>query len=240
MTEGNTPNTRNHASCVGSVAECGEGAVAFFIRANTMSKDPAVLFYTSDFLTGTMFMTDEEVGQYIRLLCAQHQKGHLHINDVLSICRTETSRVLSKFTRDQDGFYYNERMEVEIEKRRTYYESRIKNLRSHKNKGSHMASHMDAHTENENEDVSKGTKGGVGGIEIPAHLREVWPHFVEVRKKKRAPLTDRAVKNILSILAPHDHDTQLAMIEQSITRGYTGVFPVDGKTAKKPTNMPKL
>ena len=32
-----------------------------------MSKDPAVLFYTSDFLTGTMTMNDSQVGQYIRL-----------------------------------------------------------------------------------------------------------------------------------------------------------------------------
>ena len=28
-------------------------------------KDPAVLFYFQDFLVGTEFMTDEEVGQYI-------------------------------------------------------------------------------------------------------------------------------------------------------------------------------
>ena len=40
-----------------------------------MAKDPAFLFYTSDFLTGTMFMTNEQVGIYIRLLCSQHQHG---------------------------------------------------------------------------------------------------------------------------------------------------------------------
>jgi hypothetical protein len=42
-----------------------------------MSKDPAVLFYSSDFLTGTLLMNYEERGQYITLLCLQHQKGHL-------------------------------------------------------------------------------------------------------------------------------------------------------------------
>ena len=41
------------------------------------NKDPAFLFYSSDFLTGTMFFTDEQVGKYIRLLCAQHQKGQI-------------------------------------------------------------------------------------------------------------------------------------------------------------------
>ena len=28
-------------------------------------KDPAFLFYSSDFLSGTMLMTDEEIGQHI-------------------------------------------------------------------------------------------------------------------------------------------------------------------------------
>lgn len=37
-------------------------------------KDPAFLFYSSDFLSGTMLMTDEEIGQYIKLICLQHQK----------------------------------------------------------------------------------------------------------------------------------------------------------------------
>ena len=50
-------------------------------------KDPAFLFYSGDFLSGTMLMSDEEVGQYIRLLCLQHQKGHLREKDMISICK---------------------------------------------------------------------------------------------------------------------------------------------------------
>ena len=49
-----------------------------------MAKDPAVLFYTSDFLSGTFTMTNEQVGMYIRLLCLQHQKGKLSEKDMLS------------------------------------------------------------------------------------------------------------------------------------------------------------
>jgi len=52
-----------------------------------MAKDPAVLFYTSDFLSGTFTMTDEQVGKYMRLLCIQHQKGMLTEQDMLSICK---------------------------------------------------------------------------------------------------------------------------------------------------------
>ena len=50
-------------------------------------KDPAFLFYSSDFLSGTMLMSDEDVGKYIRLLCLQHQKGHLKEKEMLNICK---------------------------------------------------------------------------------------------------------------------------------------------------------
>lgn len=43
-------------------------------------KDPAVLFYTKDWLEGTAAMFSEEKGVYIDLLCYQHQKGFLPKN----------------------------------------------------------------------------------------------------------------------------------------------------------------
>ncbi|TRZ80528.1 DUF1376 domain-containing protein [bacterium] len=49
-------------------------------------KDPAVLFYTQDFITGTILMTDEQRGKYIMLLCLQHQNGKLTERDMLKIC----------------------------------------------------------------------------------------------------------------------------------------------------------
>jgi len=90
-------------------------------------KDPAILFYTSDFLTGTAFFTDEQRGQYIRLLCEQHQNGHIPENHMVSICFSLASRVVKKFVKDSDGNYYNERMEEEIEKRRHFLDTRYFN-----------------------------------------------------------------------------------------------------------------
>lgn len=92
-----------------------------------MAKDPAVLFYTSDFLTGTAFFTDEQRGQYIRLLCEQHQNGHIPENHMLSVCLSLGSPVVKKFKRDADGNYYNERMDEEIEKRNHFIETRRDN-----------------------------------------------------------------------------------------------------------------
>lgn len=90
--------------------------------------DPAVLLYTSDFTIGTLELTDEEVGQYIRLLCYQHQKGHINLKIIHKIIDSELSEnVLKKFTTDSDGNYFNERMELETNKRHNYCESRRKN-----------------------------------------------------------------------------------------------------------------
>lgn len=122
-----------------------------------MAKDPAVLFYTSDFLTGTMLMSDEEVGQYIKLLCLQHQRGRLTKNHMLSICKTLDSEVLSKFQVDESGLYFNERMEEESIKRKNFTESRKHNgskggrPKKHKTTRKPSAKPSENLTENENE-----------------------------------------------------------------------------------------
>ena len=81
---------------------------SFFI----MAKDPAVLFYTSDFLSGTYTMSDEQVGKYIRLLCLQHQKGRLSEKDMLNICKTYDVEIWSKFRKEKEE-YFNQKMEDE-------------------------------------------------------------------------------------------------------------------------------
>ena len=125
-----------------------------------MGKDPAVLFYTSDFLSGTMTMTDEQVGKYIRLLCLQHQKGHLTEKDMTYICKTYDEDVYGKFTKE-DGKYYNIRMREEGEKRRSYSESRRNNRTKgyEQKKDPTYVEHMENENENEdvNEDVIKNT-----------------------------------------------------------------------------------
>jgi len=95
-------------------------------------KDPAFLFYTSDFLTGTLTMTDEQVGKYIRLLCLQHQKGRLAEKDMLFICKSYDEDIFSKFEQNGDGRYFNRRLENETDRRKKYSESRSTNRKSGK------------------------------------------------------------------------------------------------------------
>lgn len=98
-----------------------------------MSKDPAFLFYTNDFLSGTQFFTDEQVGKYLRLLMAQHQHGHLTEKQVLFICKSYDNDIIEKFAKDEQGLFYNVKLEGLINERKAYSESR-KNNRTGKKK----------------------------------------------------------------------------------------------------------
>lgn len=123
------------------------------------TKSPAVLWYTSDFLTGTNLMSNEQLGKYTRALCYQHQQGHLTEEDMLLICKTYDDKIYSKFIKDKDGKYYNKRMDIEIEKRNNFSKSRSLNRKGKPNKtGNKQQCHMnnisnsyEHHMDNENE-----------------------------------------------------------------------------------------
>ena len=129
-------------------------------------KDPAFLFYSSDFLSGTMLMSDEEIGQYIKLLCLQHQKGHLKEKDMLNICKTHNEDIFSKFKKDEEGNYYNERLEYESNKRKAYSESRRNNRKKKEEKETYkedmknICNSYEKHmgNENANENINKNNK----------------------------------------------------------------------------------
>ena len=95
------------------------------IKKKTNGKDPAVLLYTQDFIVGTITMTHEQRGKYIMLLCLQHQKeGKLTLNDLKQYLNEEDIIVAEKFPLHADGYYYNDRMQMEIENRKLFTESR--------------------------------------------------------------------------------------------------------------------
>lgn len=113
-------------------------------------KSPAINFYTSDFMTGTIFMSNEEVGAYIRLLCMQHQKGHLNEKDMIKICNTYEilDSVMTHFKKDEDGLFYNERMDFEKERREKYKESRAKNRSNPSKDMKNISNTYEKHMEN--------------------------------------------------------------------------------------------
>jgi uncharacterized protein YdaU (DUF1376 family) len=120
-----------------------------------MAKDPAFLFYTSDFLSGVSDLTMEERGQYITLLCLQHQKGHLS-DKVINLCvGNATADVLHKFSIDNDGLYFSPRLDIEIAKRVEHSQKQRKRALDgwEKRKATADATALPLENRNENENI---------------------------------------------------------------------------------------
>jgi uncharacterized phage protein (TIGR02220 family) len=69
----------------------------------------------------------EERGQYITMLCLQHQKGHLTKKNIQIAVGNVSEDVMSKFVQDENEMYYNETLENLIHKREAYSQSRSEN-----------------------------------------------------------------------------------------------------------------
>lgn len=126
-----------------------------------MAKDPAFLFYPGDYVSGTMGMTFEEKGAYMDLLMLQFNRGHMNTHMIQHTIGHLWEQVKCKFIQDDEGLWYNVRLDIEKDKRKTFTESRRNNIKP-KNKTkeepsyeTHMNSHMKPHMENVNENINK-------------------------------------------------------------------------------------
>src|SRR5690606_31592775 len=155
-----------------------------------MAKDPAILWYPSDYIGGTSDYTFEEKGAYMEILMKEFEHGGpLPEAKIKRILREKYHAIWEvireKFQQDENGNWYNERLELERERRKKFTESRRNNLKKKNNphKDSHMCSHMDTHTgdrmgngngnEDGNEDGNGNEDGEGGGPgEVPRGTRE--------------------------------------------------------------------
>ena len=116
-----------------------------------MAKDPAFLFYPNDWIGGTMGMKKEKKGAYMELLMLQFNRGHMNAHMIGQIVGQIWDGIKDKFIQDDEGNWYNDRLEVEKNKRKEFTISRRNNLsgnNQYTKKGGHMTTHM------ENEDVN--------------------------------------------------------------------------------------
>ena len=99
-----------------------------------MAKDPAMLFYTKDFLTGVAFLSMKERGQYITLLCYQQQLGHMSRQQMETAVGKISPDLWDKFVEDEHGLWYNVRADVEIGKRKAHCEKQRETIMKRWNK----------------------------------------------------------------------------------------------------------
>lgn len=136
-----------------------------FLPNNQMAKDPAFLFYHEDFFSGVSDMTNEEVGAFIRCMCVQASKGGISESHMKKICESHEvhMKIISKFIFNSlTELFQNERLKIEVEKRKAYTKSRANNRLSKKNDviiSETYEKHMENENENENIDKGKGVQG---------------------------------------------------------------------------------
>lgn len=93
-------------------------------------KDPAILFYTSDFIATSNLLSLEQMGKLALLMAYRHWfSRRLTYNEMLKICKDEKPdpEIFSRYKQDNNGCYYNPEIEKAIEKRKQYSESRSRN-----------------------------------------------------------------------------------------------------------------
>jgi len=219
----------------------GEG---FFID---MSKDPAFLFYSSDFLTGTMFMTNEQIGLYVRMLCAQHQHGgRIDTNVLRTQCDgiTGGDTVYKKFKHDTTGSY-NERLLAEMDKRKEKslkakesVEKRWERQRYERNTN---VIRSENEIENENRDVitiekQKNKSENFVYPNVSDKMKLSIAEFMEHRKSKKSPIKtqlqfDKWIAK-LKKMAKSEGEA-IAIIDNAIANGWTGIFSVSDSGSQK-------
>jgi hypothetical protein len=123
-------------------------------------------------------MSMEQKGKFITVLCLQHQKGHLSEKDMLQICGTYDEDIFSKFQKDSEGKFFNVRLEQEVDKRKSYSESR-RNNRMKKEDVINISDTYVQHMENENENENTIKEKKVSAFQKPT-LSELKTYMTEI------------------------------------------------------------
>jgi hypothetical protein len=204
-------------------------------------KDPAFLFYPNDFLSGTITMSDDQIGKYIRLLCLQHQRGHLTEKDMLFICKSYDEDIFSKFKIDDEKKYYNDRLEHEIIRRKAYSDSRSKNRKTAPAKGLSNKKDMKIISSTYDNHMETETINIINEFNLPLDYTQIIGKWLSYKKSRGEKYkTAQSLKSLikhLSTLSANDSDVAARIVEQSIGNNWAGLFEL--KQSRQKQDPPK-
>lgn len=230
--------------------------VTFF----SMAKDPAFLFYSSDFLSGVQDLTMDERGQYITLLCLQHQKGHLSEKTIRLSLGNAAADVLAKFRQDADGNFFNERLESEIGKRAAFStkqkERATKGWEKRKtdaaasNTAYAAAMPLEDENVNENKIVDKAeSKNEKKPRQPQIEFELIYPYESQAfmlkwnvlrNEKKWKKKSHAALQAALQTMSEHSESDAIQMMQNAIAGEYQGIFPLNNKSNARDSKQQEL
>ena len=166
-----------------------------------MAKDPAFLFYPNDYIGGTMGMTFEEKGAYIEILMLQFNRGHMTSHMIGQLVGQLWESIKCKFVQDEQGLWYNIRLDQEKDKRMSFTQSRRNNIKGlNQHTTGHTIGHMTSHMEDENEDVNR----NINKVKIIDTLfEEFWDLYDYKKSKDKAEKAWKTLNKEEKALALH-------------------------------------
>jgi hypothetical protein len=204
-------------------------------------KDPAFLFYPESFLLGTLIMPFEERGKYITLLCYQHQNGHLSEETIRLLVGTFSDLLKSKFLVDENGLYYNNRLEIEIEKRTAFVDSRRENGKNGgrpKKPNGKPSGKPNGKPKNNlpiNRDIIRNI---IKEQKLNANYEQLWVNWKQYKKDQhnfnyKSEQSETIAINELLKLSGNSYEIAVDIIERSIGKGWAGLFAPENKTPQQ-------
>lgn len=204
-------------------------------------KDPCFNFYSDNFLSGTMFFTDEQVGKYIRLLCAQHQTGHLEEKHMIFICKGHDEDIWKKFTKDENGCYFNERLEIEINKRKAYSLSRSANKsgKTKPKKPKKTSKSYDDHM-----GIGIGIGNGIEYSFVNSIFKDIFSTWLKYKKDRKESYksieSEKACYDKLVKLSKNNIEIATEIVNQSMANNWAGLFEFKGHVSLSNSNKSTL
>jgi len=215
-----------------------------------MAKDPAFLFYSSDFLIGTSLLTNEEVGKYIKILCWLHQHGPIKKENIETLVGKLPDNLMVKFSLTEDGFLFNERLSEEIEKRKNFIQSRIDNGKKGGRKplGKPLGKAKKKLPENENEDENINTiteneiLNSIEFVKITgqknfskSQVLEFWKAFLTISEKEFYKSRDEKIKHFRNWLKKQSNEQSISKNQSNGLGKKSGGFGILSEALRQAT-----
>jgi len=218
-------------------------------------RSPAFQFYVNDYLSdiNVQLMTAEEEGAYIRLLCFCWQDTDISLPDdddqlfVLSkLSKGGSTKALAAVKKcfnqhpTKAGYLTHKRLILEAEKQQKWREKSASGGKKsaenkRKSKGGSRVVQPKGYSSTSFSSSSSidNTKDSIIPPISPKQsypppngvLDEVWKDYLDMRKKKRSPMTKTAYKKTCDDLMKTMQDPN-EVVSQSVQRGWVGVFEI--------------
>lgn len=207
--------------------------------------------HIGDFIRDTARLTDSQCMAYLRMIWMYYETESPLECDTDAIAfriganASDVQQILRHFFFEHEGKWHHSRCDREILRYRAKSEKAKKSANARWENANAMRTHTERNaiepisdanhepvTMNHEKPKAKATRKrepAAPGFALPDWMpKEVWAGFAEMRKRIKAPLTDKAAELIirdLESLKGEGHNPIL-VIEQSISRSWRGVFPL--------------